>query len=262
MMLKHACAHTGEDLLREIGQCLEGCRADRLDREGTLLRLASTVDGVYVPQFYEAPEVCAWLYRYKVKTGLFVVHRGRRVCAPVLRGARGVLRLLTEHTTVLTYTPPPPEQHTPRNPCNADAPMQMINRLQLTVSSSAIHARTAHARRALAGPCTPRARACRRASSAACLRRTPSSRSASCRTCRCVSLPSIALLLHCCAVRAGASSCLSWLCTCSFARTCACTPSRAHHHKQAAHPINAMMHTPFFHSTTPQTDTCRPCTTA
>ena len=39
----------------EVGECLKQCRAERLDREGTLLRLATTVEGVYVPQFYESP---------------------------------------------------------------------------------------------------------------------------------------------------------------------------------------------------------------
>lgn len=34
----------------EIGQCLQRCRAERLDRDGTLYRLATTVEGVYVPQ--------------------------------------------------------------------------------------------------------------------------------------------------------------------------------------------------------------------
>ena len=38
-----------------MGECLKQCRAERLDREGTLLRLATTVEGVYVPQFYESP---------------------------------------------------------------------------------------------------------------------------------------------------------------------------------------------------------------
>ena len=35
------------------------CKAERLDREGTLDRLATTVEGVYVPQFYESPAGCA-----------------------------------------------------------------------------------------------------------------------------------------------------------------------------------------------------------
>lgn len=46
----------GEELLVEIGQCLRRCRADGLDRESTLHRLATEVEGVYVPQFYQAPD--------------------------------------------------------------------------------------------------------------------------------------------------------------------------------------------------------------
>lgn len=46
----------GEELLVEIGQCLRQCRAERLDREATLFRLAIRVEGVYVPQFYDAPQ--------------------------------------------------------------------------------------------------------------------------------------------------------------------------------------------------------------
>jgi hypothetical protein len=42
----------GEELLVEIGRCLQACRAERLDREATLFRLATTVDGVYVPQVW------------------------------------------------------------------------------------------------------------------------------------------------------------------------------------------------------------------
>ncbi|KAG2437314.1 hypothetical protein HXX76_005971 [Chlamydomonas incerta] len=45
----------GEELLVEIGQCLKSCVADGLDRRSSLLRLATQVEGVYVPQFYEAP---------------------------------------------------------------------------------------------------------------------------------------------------------------------------------------------------------------
>lgn len=48
----------GEELLVEIGQCLRRCRADRLDREATLHRLATEVEGVYVPQFYQPPDGC------------------------------------------------------------------------------------------------------------------------------------------------------------------------------------------------------------
>ena len=40
----------GEELLPEIGRCLQKCKAEGLDREMTLFRLATTVDGVYVPQ--------------------------------------------------------------------------------------------------------------------------------------------------------------------------------------------------------------------
>ena len=46
----------GEELLVEIGQCLQRCRGEGLDREATLFALATTVPGVYVPQFYDAPE--------------------------------------------------------------------------------------------------------------------------------------------------------------------------------------------------------------
>ncbi len=40
----------------EIGQCLRACKAARLSRVETLFRLATQVEGVYVPQFYQAPE--------------------------------------------------------------------------------------------------------------------------------------------------------------------------------------------------------------
>ncbi|GLC42030.1 hypothetical protein PLESTB_001060800 [Pleodorina starrii] len=46
----------GEEVLVEIGNCLKACAAEGLDRRSTLLRLAVSVEGVYVPQFYEAPE--------------------------------------------------------------------------------------------------------------------------------------------------------------------------------------------------------------
>lgn len=39
----------------EVGQCLKQCREEGLDREGVLYRLATTVEGVYVPQFYDSP---------------------------------------------------------------------------------------------------------------------------------------------------------------------------------------------------------------
>jgi radical SAM superfamily enzyme YgiQ (UPF0313 family) len=45
----------GEECLPEIGECLKSALADRLSRRGTLLRLARTVRGVYVPRFYDAP---------------------------------------------------------------------------------------------------------------------------------------------------------------------------------------------------------------
>lgn len=45
----------GEELLIDIGRCLKACRAEGLDRETTLFRLATTVEGVYVPQFYDSP---------------------------------------------------------------------------------------------------------------------------------------------------------------------------------------------------------------
>jgi len=45
----------GEDLLPEIGRCLQTCKADGLDRVETLFRLCTTVRGVYVPMFYDSP---------------------------------------------------------------------------------------------------------------------------------------------------------------------------------------------------------------
>lgn len=48
----------GEELLVEIGACLRGCRSDGLSRDEALFRLATTVRGVYVPQFYEPAEGC------------------------------------------------------------------------------------------------------------------------------------------------------------------------------------------------------------
>jgi len=50
------CLGDGEELLVEVGQCLETCCAEALSRRESLLRLARTVPGVYVPQFYEAFE--------------------------------------------------------------------------------------------------------------------------------------------------------------------------------------------------------------
>ncbi|CAG9463997.1 unnamed protein product [Pedinophyceae sp. YPF-701] len=43
----------GEELLPEIATCLKQCKRERLSRSDTLLRLATTVAGVYVPQFYQ-----------------------------------------------------------------------------------------------------------------------------------------------------------------------------------------------------------------
>lgn len=45
----------GEDCLPEIGRCLARCKARGLDREETLYALATEVEGIYVPRFYEAP---------------------------------------------------------------------------------------------------------------------------------------------------------------------------------------------------------------
>lgn len=38
-----------------MGACLKRCKAEGLDREGVLFQLATTVEGVYVPQFYDSP---------------------------------------------------------------------------------------------------------------------------------------------------------------------------------------------------------------
>lgn len=46
----------GEELLVEIAECLRVCKRARLTRADSLLRLARDVEGVYVPQFYMAPE--------------------------------------------------------------------------------------------------------------------------------------------------------------------------------------------------------------
>ena len=70
----------GEELLVEIGQCLRRCREQQLDRETTLFKLATEVEGVYVPQFYDAP--AGW------GGAVFPIREGvpprvkRRVCAP------------------------------------------------------------------------------------------------------------------------------------------------------------------------------------
>ncbi len=53
--------HTGEELLVEIATCLKQCKQEQLDRDATLFRLATTVKGVYVPQFYERYEGCVCL---------------------------------------------------------------------------------------------------------------------------------------------------------------------------------------------------------
>lgn len=45
----------GEEVLVEIGECLKKCKKQGFDRETTLFKLATTVEGVYVPQFYDAP---------------------------------------------------------------------------------------------------------------------------------------------------------------------------------------------------------------
>eukprot|EP00899_Mesostigma_viride_P027003 jgi/Mesvir1/7488/Mv19249-RA.1 len=46
----------GEELLPEIGRCLQRCKAEGLTREETLFQLASTVRGCYVPMFYDMLE--------------------------------------------------------------------------------------------------------------------------------------------------------------------------------------------------------------
>jgi radical SAM superfamily enzyme YgiQ (UPF0313 family) len=46
----------GEELLAEIAVCLQRCKSQGLDRDATLFQLATTVPGVYVPAYYEAPE--------------------------------------------------------------------------------------------------------------------------------------------------------------------------------------------------------------
>lgn len=70
----------GEELLVEIGWCLKWCRAQQLDREETLFQLATTVDGVYVPQFYDAPEGFGGAV-FPNRDGVPARVR-RRVCAP------------------------------------------------------------------------------------------------------------------------------------------------------------------------------------
>jgi radical SAM superfamily enzyme YgiQ (UPF0313 family) len=46
----------GEELLVDIAECLRTCKRECLSRADSLLRLARTVPGVYVPQFYVAPK--------------------------------------------------------------------------------------------------------------------------------------------------------------------------------------------------------------
>lgn len=46
----------GEELLVEIAACLRACKRARRTRHESLLELARSVDGVYVPQFYTAPD--------------------------------------------------------------------------------------------------------------------------------------------------------------------------------------------------------------
>lgn len=69
----------GEEALPEIGRCLERCKAEGLDRETTLFRLATEVKGVYVPQFYQP--LGAAVYPVKEGVPAKVV---RRVSAPQL----------------------------------------------------------------------------------------------------------------------------------------------------------------------------------
>lgn len=70
----------GEELLVEVARCLKECKALGLSRDATLFRLATTVPGVYVPQFYDAPN--GW------GGAVFPIREGvpprvrRRVCAP------------------------------------------------------------------------------------------------------------------------------------------------------------------------------------
>ena len=45
----------GEDVMVEIGDCLKKCKKERCNREETLFRLATEVEGIYAPRFYDAP---------------------------------------------------------------------------------------------------------------------------------------------------------------------------------------------------------------
>jgi len=70
----------GEEVLIEVGQCLQRCRREQLDRTETLFRLATEVVGVYVPQFYEeAPGFGGSVY--PIREGVPGKVQ-RRVCAP------------------------------------------------------------------------------------------------------------------------------------------------------------------------------------
>jgi radical SAM superfamily enzyme YgiQ (UPF0313 family) len=70
----------GEELLVEIGQSLKRSRTAGLDRETTLFNLATEVEGVYVPQFYDAPAGWGGAV-FPIKEGVPPRIR-RRVCAP------------------------------------------------------------------------------------------------------------------------------------------------------------------------------------
>ena len=46
----------GEDVMVEIGECLKKTKAEGLNREETLFRLATEVEGIYAPRFYDSPK--------------------------------------------------------------------------------------------------------------------------------------------------------------------------------------------------------------
>ena len=70
----------GEEVLVEVGQCLQRCREGQLDREETLFKLSTEVKGIYVPQFYEeAPGFGGSVYPIREGVPVKVL---RRVCAP------------------------------------------------------------------------------------------------------------------------------------------------------------------------------------
>ena len=75
----------GEEALAEIGACLRQCRLEGLDRVGALHRLATTVEGVYVPQFYDPPKGCAcvgvWVGGWGCGVGGWVGGRVGLCCA-------------------------------------------------------------------------------------------------------------------------------------------------------------------------------------